>query len=405
MNRLFEWFILIVLINWISACTPPIRYTTLEKGPVPFEPAIRSLTNHLLAPIQADRGVVLDLLSETKIVLDPFVDATSGEVVNASRRIEEIILEEAQKNFATFSLRRLQKDSLKEANYVMSGVISFDNYQTLGTTQKEEKYYRVAASIFNRQTGKIVANSNLWVSGKELDYTPVPVYKDSPVYYLKDKRVEGLVTTTKTPVGQPANKSYYDNLDTNALLVQADTAYEVKDYTKASVLYDLVAKREDGQTMKTFAGAYESYLKLGQTKLAKQRFSKLLKQSVKENNKLNIKLLFSVNKMEFIEDEELRKQYTHWLQEIGDFLQVNNYCFHIVGHSSHTGAADYNKQLSLERAKTVQKLMLVNFSKLLQRSKAIGKGFEENLVGSGTDDLRDTIDRRVEFVIVDCSKL
>jgi hypothetical protein len=41
----------------------------------------------------------------------------------------------------------------------------------------------------------------------------------------------------------------------------------------------------------------------------------------------------------------------------------------------------------------------------MQKSRAIGKGFEENLVGSGTDDLRDAIDRRVEFVVIDCSQL
>jgi hypothetical protein len=30
-------------------------------------------------------------------------------------------------------------------------------------------------------------------------------------------------------------------------------------------------------------------------------------------------------------------------------------------------------------------------------------GFHENLVGSGTDDLRDALDRRVEFKVRSCS--
>ncbi|MGH8604505.1 MAG: hypothetical protein ACREXR_17505, partial [Gammaproteobacteria bacterium] len=40
--------------------------------------------------------------------------------------------------------------------------------------------------------------------------------------------------------------------------------------------------------------------------------------------------------------------------------------------------------------------------KILERSKASGKGFRENVVGSGTDDARDALDRRVEFSLTDC---
>jgi hypothetical protein len=38
-----------------------------------------------------------------------------------------------------------------------------------------------------------------------------------------------------------------------------------------------------------------------------------------------------------------------------------------------------------------------------QRTTPSGKGFRENLVGSGSDDAVDALDRRVEFRIVPCS--
>jgi hypothetical protein len=34
--------------------------------------------------------------------------------------------------------------------------------------------------------------------------------------------------------------------------------------------------------------------------------------------------------------------------------------------------------------------------------KSQGKGFRENMTGSGTDDVRDALDRRVEFKIEAC---
>jgi outer membrane protein OmpA-like peptidoglycan-associated protein len=34
--------------------------------------------------------------------------------------------------------------------------------------------------------------------------------------------------------------------------------------------------------------------------------------------------------------------------------------------------------------------------------QSVGMGFRENIVGSGTDDLRDALDRRVEFKVRSC---
>jgi outer membrane protein OmpA-like peptidoglycan-associated protein len=36
------------------------------------------------------------------------------------------------------------------------------------------------------------------------------------------------------------------------------------------------------------------------------------------------------------------------------------------------------------------------------RTETIGMGFRQNLVGSGTDDAGDALDRRVEFKVVQC---
>ena len=39
---------------------------------------------------------------------------------------------------------------------------------------------------------------------------------------------------------------------------------------------------------------------------------------------------------------------------------------------------------------------------IIKKSETIGRGFRENIVGTGTDDITDEIDRRVEFKFSNC---
>jgi outer membrane protein OmpA-like peptidoglycan-associated protein len=235
-----------------------------------------------------------------------------------------------------------------------------------------------------------------------LDYTPSPSYQDSPIY-LKDKRIDRLKIITESPIGNE-DEVYYNSLGTYALVIDAETFYEKKDYQKALALFQKAQKRSDGRLMRTYAGLYGTYVKLGQKDKATKAFEQLLIMSLSENNKLNIKFLFDVNSSEFIDDVGLRKEYDSWLQMIAQYFQKNNQCFQIVGHCSRTGTVAYNDKLSLSRALTVQKLMQTYLPTIMQRTTVVGKGFRENLVGIGTDDVRDAIDRRVEILVVDCSQ-
>lgn len=364
---------------------------------------MRALINDLLQQLRNDQGI-LGGLRQTKMVLDPFVDIHSGEVVKVSRQMEQIIFDELRNHFNSISIERLTSQNIREAHYVINGLINFEDYE-VSDSSPSEKYYHVFSSVINLSTAKIIASSNTWISEKELDYTPTAVYQDSPMY-LKDKRLDSRVHIAKSAVGKSTQpEEYYNSLDTSALLVEADTVYENNDYEQALLLFNTAASRADGQIMKTYAGLYETYRKLNQKKDAEQALAKLLSVSVQETHKLNMKFLFKVNSADFIEETALRQEYSFWLQQIIKYFQNNDRCFQIVGHSSHTGTATYNDKLSLSRAKKVQQLMKIDFPAVLQRAKAVGKGFRENLVGSGTDDARDAIDRRVEIVVVSCSKL
>ena len=74
----------------------------------------------------------------------------------------------------------------------------------------------------------------------------------------------------------------------------------------------------------------------------------------------------------------------------------------VVGHTSRTGSARTNETLSRQRAEAVQSMLERDNRALSAKLSAAGVGSREALVGLGTDDMRDALDRRVEFRVVDC---
>jgi outer membrane protein OmpA-like peptidoglycan-associated protein len=360
-----------------------------------LETAIQSVASELMMRVRMDRGLLSR--QETTIVIDPFVNADNGEVLRASKDIENMIIRKGKDSFDGFTFVRMTSENLRKANYAMNGAI---RHMSPGQ-EVSEPYYQVSASVVNLKTGKVVGRSDVRVAEGDMDYTSTLFYKDSPMY-IKDRPLEGSIETATSEVGSRANRAYYDALETLAMLVEAETAYESGNYRKSLALLEEVMKRPDGQLMKTYAGLYSTYYRLGHLDLAEKAFDKLLSISVEKNRILTVKFLFDVNSLEFWRDPNLKAQYGMWLQRIGKYFHNSQYCLKITGHCSRTGAERYNDKLSQERAYKIQKLLQPEFPNVLNRSEAIGRGFKDNIVGTGTDDERDAIDRRVEFFVVDC---
>jgi outer membrane protein OmpA-like peptidoglycan-associated protein len=126
-------------------------------------------------------------------------------------------------------------------------------------------------------------------------------------------------------------------------------------------------------------------------------FSQLLKYGFSTSNTLTFKILFAVDSTQFAGGKFLSDQYTVWAEEIATYVQNNQRCILVAGHSSHSGSEAYNLKLSTERASLIRQTMASKRPAAGPRTSAEGKGFHENIVGSGTDDARDAVDRRVEF--------
>ncbi|MEQ1440463.1 OmpA family protein [Fontimonas sp. SYSU GA230001] len=334
-----------------------------------------------------------------RIVAVPIVDAESGESVAVTAEIERIVFDEIRRASTTFSVERMTPNNLQAADHILFGTIIFDTYQQ--KRRNDQKRYHVYCTIVEKASKRIVARADAWISNRDLNYSPAEMFQDSPVF-PRDRRLQSLVAIAKSPLGAIADNEYYDSLETNALIAEAETTFARGDYRQALELFRKAADRPDGQVIKTYIGLYRSQIKQMDLKAAEETFAKLLPIAAEEGS-LSTKFLFTVNSTEFVSDRGLRSQYDMWIRQMARYFSSRSDCLRIVGHSSRTGSEQYNDQLSLMRAEQLRARLGANAPVLIDKSTAIGVGFSQNIIGSGTDDARDALDRRVEVSLRGCS--
>ncbi|NJO15320.1 MAG: hypothetical protein HC877_06120 [Thioploca sp.] len=107
--------------------------------------------------------------------------------------------------------------------------------------------------------------------------------------------------------------------------------------------------------------------------------------------------------IEFLDDKELREEYDFWLQQIANYFKNNDQCFQIEGYSTRA-ENNQDNQLALLRAQKIQNLMAIDFPQIKQKSIAVGKALSQRKK-SAVSEIIDTINRRVEIVVVACSPI
>ncbi len=328
-----------------------------------------------------------------RTVLQPFLVADTGESLKLHSIIENLM---ARVMTPKLGITKMTQEYIDTAAYVIDGIIALESHPAT-----RNKTYRIYASLFEKKAGAIIGSGDVWI--QNLDYQPLDIYKDSPVY-LKDRELDTLVASVKRPVGQTVDPSYLAKLKTRSLLSEGDTLYEKREWESALPFYQEAERRADGQSMKVYAGLYNIYRLQQEANHSETAFAKLIDVSVKEKNEIAVKLLFIVDTTDFVSNPlELRREYIMWLRQISKYMErTPDVCLRVVGHASRSGKADYNKLLSTRRAQQVQSLMKQTYAGLAKRSEAVGMGFEQTVIGTGVDNESDAIDRRVEFLLKSC---
>ena len=326
------------------------------------------------------------------IAVDPSIDGNTGQQTVASKSLDALLLQRAAEKFAQFDVLPVSASSLPKSQFLLAG--------TLTAIDAQGAAYRINLSLTDIKTGFVVAQTVARVRSEGVDTTPTPFYRDSPSL-TKDRVVEGQIRTAQAPTGAAADELSLSRLPMAAVISEASRLYEAGDYAEALRYYESAAARPEGQQLRVFNGLYLANMQLGRSDDAEKAFAKIAALGLATNS-LSIKILFRPGTLEFWADPKVSGQYTMWLRIVAREVAASKVCLTIVGHTSKTGNEQYNDRLSLQRATMIQKRIETQAPETVGRLQAVGMGFRETLIGSGTDDLRDSLDRRVEFKVRGC---
>jgi outer membrane protein OmpA-like peptidoglycan-associated protein len=394
----FKLFLSTLAALYLISCahTAPIPQRTME-----FEEGIKALASNLGE--QLEKSSIRNVLNKVvinpvtnrkqlkKIVIDPFIDVESGYPVKANTRIFAIMSEEIKKRFEITGA--MEPDNLEVSEYVLNGMVTVEREQT-----GQGHRYKVYGAVFEKSSGKVLASASVLVN--RFDTTPMDIYKDSPVF-LKGENYQRHASSVKKSPDETVEKGYHDRLMIKSMQVKGDMLYEQKEYKKSLSYYDQAASSQSGQQLEVLNGQFTNLLKQGEWDRAETVYAKLIRASIAETGELASKITFNPNSLAPIESKA--RIYGIYIKQIAKLVAAVPSCrIQIIGHSSRTGKEAYNDNLSLQRSLWIQKQMASYVSEMINRSETIGRGFRENIVGTGTDDITDEIDRRVEFKFSNC---
>jgi outer membrane protein OmpA-like peptidoglycan-associated protein len=194
---------------------------------------------------------------------------------------------------------------------------------------------------------------------------------------------------------------YIERLPTSAVVNEGMAAINVGKYAEALPYYEEAAKRQDGQQLRVYNGLYMIYWNLGRSGEAEGAFGKIVAIGLATNN-LAVKFLFRPGSTDFWPDAKISGPYPLWLRQIAQQMKETRACLRVVGHTSRTGSESNNERLSLRRAEVIKQRLVAESREPGSRIETGGVGSRENIIGTGTDDQRDALDRRVEFKVIPC---
>lgn len=324
-----------------------------------------------------------------KVAIDPFIDVESGYPIKLNYRIARIMSEAMKNRFDIGG--EMEPGILESAEYVLNGMVTIEG--------NRKDIHKVFATVFEKSSGKVVASDSVWIKG--FDTTPKEIYKDSPVFLKGEDYKHQTESVKKTP-GETVNKEYQDSLTAKSLRVKGDNLYEHKEYKKSLSYYNQAADLRKGNQLHILNGQFTNLMVQGQYKAAEEVYGRLLRASLKETGEIASTISFDPGQT--IPLKSKANYHNIYMKEIANFVVSRPGCkLKIVGHSSRTGTATYNDRLSKERAVWIQEKMETYAHGIISRSTTAGRGFRENIVGTGKDDLTDLIDRRVEFIFSECT--
>lgn len=359
-----------------------------------FKPPEKSLVESML---QKDKPLV-----RSKIVVDASLDSQTGQQTAGTRFLDSRLLQRAKAKFPQFEVLPIPVSAqstkvLSDERYLLAATLS-----PLGQGGNDaQARYRINLSLTDLRSGFILAQAGANATATGMDATPTTFFQDSPSL-ARDRIVEGQIRTSQAKTGAEADPIYLSSLTVSALISEGVRLYDAGQFEESLRVYEAAVARSDGKQLRVFNGLYLSNKQLNRNEAAEHAFGQIVALGLSTNS-LAFKFLFKPASTDFLADPKISGPYEMWLRVLAKEIASSDHCVTILGHSSKTGSEQVNERLSLSRATTMQRKLESAAPALTGRLQPQGMGFRENLIGTGTDDLRDALDRRVEFRVRSCS--
>jgi outer membrane protein OmpA-like peptidoglycan-associated protein len=339
------------------------------------------------------------------VVIDPWIDVTTGSQVATTKLMQQELETLAPQHFPQLELLPFTLENLARKPVVLLGAIApVSGPGAVEPVSGRPGAYRVYGMLADLGSGKIVSAKDAWVRPEDIDPTPIRFFRDSPVWQ-PDESVLAYLQTLQAKPGDPIDPAYLKNLQAEALITDANTAYGLGEYQPARNLYtEAAGLPEGGHQLRVYNGLYLTNWALGDRRSATKAFSELVDYQF-SHGRLSVKILFRSNSTAFWSDPENPAPYRDWLSVIAQRTVADQTCLQLTGHASPSGSAALNDRLSLARAERIRRDLVEIEASLRNRITVQGVGARDAIVGTGRDDATDLVDRRVDFQVEPCTRV
>ncbi len=338
------------------------------------------------------------------LVVDPFVDRSTGNETAATRAAVARISEHVRARYPSIELRPLTVAGVADGPLVLLGSVSgVTEAGAAAPADGRPRAYRVRAVLADPRSGRVLDTETALVRADDVNTAPAPFFRDAPGW-LPDPAVAAYLRTVEARPGAAMDPVYAQGLTVGALVGDGMVAYEAGRYREALERYAEAQRLPAGDQMRVHNGLYLSTWALGRRREAEEAFARVVYFGLRQE-RLAVKFLFRPGSTAFVPDLSVSAPYGMWIRQIALQTDERSACILLTGHASPTGTAAANDRLSRGRAEYLRTRLVQERARLRERTRAAGVGAREPLVGTGADNASDSLDRRVEFGPLLCANL
>lgn len=332
------------------------------------------------------------------VVIDPLIDGVTRSQTEATRAMGVKIGDLVRTKHPGFEVKPLTASELARSPLLIVGTFTPINLQ--GKTEGVREAFRFCLALVDLKSGKVVSKTVARSRLEEVNHTPLPYFRDAPGW-TRDAATESYVKTCQaSKSGDIANPAYIETLVAVALVEEGVRNYNAGRFKDARVFFEQARQTAAGNQLRVLNGLYLSNWKLGQRNEMTNAFGELVDYAFNQGL-LAVTFLFKQGSSVLPPDGK-QGPYGTWLKVISQRANQRNACLEVAGHTSGGGSELVNQRLSSLRAEHVRERLVGEAPELSRRVIATGYGSREMLVGLGRDDAVDTLDRRVEFKLLNC---